>query len=171
MYTIKTFNIIDNGQYKSVSNIEVLNSSLNKMDYKYRLNIQTANHLSNTVDIFLDKNELVSSIINPIKAVLKNKHLIINTSIKNIINFTDIAYYKFPRILYSNFLLDILKSNGCKYQFDIRYSIEDDRFLIIESKVTFKAILFNHSPKEIQPAVIRMSLSETNDLLKTLECL
>ncbi len=171
MYSIETFNIVDRGQYKSISNIERLNSCLIKMDYEYRLNLQTVSHLSNTVDIYLDKNELQNSLIDPITEILKNKSLVLETTIKNMVNPVDIAYYKFPRMLHSDFLFDLIKFHGCNYQLKLNYRMEDRRFLIIESSVVFKSLLFKHSPEEIQPASIRLSIDEAENFLGILNCL
>lgn len=163
-------------QYRSISYIEKL-SKLSLMsddfDYDYCLNLQTNDKLSNVINIYLNKNEIVNKIINPLKSLIdkKDSKLIqpIEINIKNTIPRGILTYYTLYLLLPDGYGRECLRANGCTESISLKYTLEDKRFIKIEGSAYYKYLFIKRKPKNIQPKNIILSLEEVDELILLLE--
>lgn len=167
--------------YNSVSNIEKLNSSSSYIDlpdlgYDYSLNLQTKSKLSNTFNIFLTEQELKELIIDPIEELIRRRKQIlvdpICVSTSNIISSKLYSIYSLNTLL-SDSLFSVSKSKqfGCMEYLNIRYIIEDHRFITMKFKAKYRWFLFRYAPQAIQPSNIRLSIEDAEILVENLAML
>lgn len=175
MYNNEIINFVSGRQYKSISYIEKLNkeSILKDLDYEYSLNMQTKDKLSNAVNIFMNNEELHEIVINPIHEIITRKNVInlqpIVKQFKNIISYKVVPYYALSNLLPSGYLLDAIKLHGCVEYLNIKYTLEDKRFIKIEASIKYRWCLFKHKPRQLQPNIIILSLDEAKELIMLLE--
>lgn len=174
MNSPEIINFISSRQFKSISYIEKLSSlsPAKEYQYDYSINLQTKAKLSSVVNIFVSAEDLKKYFIDPLKILHKKVNL------KRIINVeTQFRSYIPPGLFYHSalekllpdgYIRDCIKVNGCVEYVSIKYTLED-KFITIESEISYKTFLFKHKPKNIQPKTISLSLDEVDELVLLLE--
>lgn len=170
-------NLVSSRQYKSISNIEVLSKNSimrDEFNYGYKLNLQTKDRLSSTFDIYLSIDDIENNFIEPIKELIRRRKqpLLdpIITVIKNQIFPSTFAYYSLNSLLYGS-QHERIKTCGCNEYLLMKFSLQDNLFIYIESKTSYRYFLYKHRPKAIQPEKIILSLDDAEYLISTFECL
>lgn len=171
MNTSEIINLVSSRQYKSVSNIEKVNKNLIFLDYDYRINLQTITKLSNTVDIYLTKTELKKLVVDPLDKLMSKRNKEVSVSTVNYISSRTLPYYKLNTLIPYCFCKKLLRLFGCNLYLNMKYTLEDDRFISVESETSIKILLFKYKPKIIQPASMLMTLDDADDLINLLSYL
>lgn len=169
MNTSNIINLVSSRQYKPISNIEKINNNLIFLDYDYKLNLQTVVKLSNIIDIYLTEAELKEIIIDPLDKLLSKSEKEISVSISNNINNSTLAYYKLNKLITNSFCKKVLKLFGFNLYLNMKYTLEDDRFISVELESSIKVFLFKHKPRIIQPAAMLMTIDDAEDLINSLK--
>lgn len=175
----QTYSLINNGHYqcKSVSTIEKLSNSNilsifsadQTSDDIYKLNLQTVDKLSNVVDFYIfGKDNLNTLLIEPLSHILENHNDVYTRDYENYIPWQRIPAYKFPKLLHGK-LYDKVHSTGTTMKIGFNFSMEDSRFVVIDSFVTLKNFLSKKSPEEIQPNRIILGIPECRELVEILK--
>ena len=168
-------NLVSSRQYKSISNIEILNSlsTMKDLNYDYKLNLQTKDKLSRTFDIFMSKEDMTKNFINPMKELIKRrKQPILDpiiTLTKNQIFPNIFSYYSLNSLLPDSKRTKAML--GCTEYLIMKFTLQDNLFIHIESKSSYRYFLFKHRPKSIQPEKILLSLDDAEYLISAFECL
>lgn len=168
-------NLVSSRQYKSISNIEILSnlSVMKEFDYDYKLNLQTKDKLSRTFDIFMSKSEISENFIDPIKELIqRHKQPILDpiiTLTKNLITPNILSYYSINSLLPDSKRERI--KPGCTEYLIMKFTLEDNLFIHIDCKTSYRYFLFKHKPKVIQPERILLTLDDAEYLISTFECL
>ena len=167
-------NFVSSRQFKSISYIEKFNSlsPQKEFNFDYLLAFQTKAKLSSTVDIFINKEELVKYFIEPLKVqkTKVNQKIIepIEVLVKSYVPSDLFSYSSLSKLLPDGYLRDCIKNNGCSEYFKIKYSLED-KFINIETIVYYRTFLLKRRPKVIQPKKINLSIEEIDELILLLE--
>lgn len=162
-------NFVSGRQYKSISYVEKLKDTFTMKElYDYDLHLQTRDKLSNTVNIFLTNEDIKNCIVDPINTLIEKKNKInlepIEISVKNVIGVNVFPYYSINNLLPDGYLRNKAKYHGCIYYANFKYTLEDKKFIKIESSIQFRCILFKFKPRCIQPKTIILSLDEAEEL-------
>lgn len=169
MSCVEKHDIVNSGQ-TSVSYIEkILNHSLIRLKYDFRLCLQTEDN-SIMSDIYFNADDLESCFIKPISELIYKDKTDYSVTIENNIQPNEVVYYKLTRILKNKLSRRLIKLLGCKIQLKIDYYRKNNN-IFVDYILSYKSLLFIHTPKEIQPSRMVFTLAEFENFLSTLEYL
>ena len=170
MCTIRTYSLMRSGYRRSCTSLDdITNYPLIRMDYQYRLNLETKDKSTKFTDIYLKDYEVKEKLYFPIMRVLKDHLDYAITTIHNHIDTDDLVYYRMP--LKSRFLRWLIKSNGCDIFLKILFIRDSEGKLCIIPNLFVKFFLFKHKLQSIQPEEYVLSKYKSGELLKLLESL
>lgn len=172
MCTIKTYSLMRSRYHRSCTSLDdISNYPLIRMNYQYRLNLETKDKSTKYTDIYLKDYEVKEKLYYPILRVLK-EHLDYSiTTIHNHIDTDELVYYRMPISLKSRFLKWLIKSNGCDIFLKVLFITNSEGKLRVVPKLFVKFFLFKHKLKYIQPEEYILSKQKSEELLKLLESL
>ena len=172
MCTITTYSLMRSRYHRSCTSLDdLVNYPLIRMDYRYRLNLETKDKSTKYTDIYLKDYELKEKLYFPILRVLQ-EHLDYSiATIHNHVDTDELAYYRLPISLKNRFLKWLMRYNGCDIFVKFLFITDREGKLCVIPNVFVKFFLFKYKLKAMQPKEYILSKQKANELLKLLESL
>lgn len=161
----------DNSVASCIENIKSY-SKLISLDneYAYKLNLRTKGVISSPVDIYMKDTDKESFICEPLECLLYGNGDInkVTTTLSNYIDYDHRICYNTYKFLNDHKLFNIKKP----YTLDLKATFEKiDNTVEISFKLSYKILLFNHTPNNIQPRKIILSMDEAFELFENISIL
>lgn len=172
MCNITTYSLMRSRYKRSCTSLDDISEyPLIRMDYQYRLNLETKDKSTKYTDIYLKDYELKEKLYFPVLRVLK-EHLDYSiTTIHNHVDSSDLVYYRMPVSVNNRFLKWLLRSNGCDIFLKFLFILNNDGDLCIIPSLFIKFFLIKYKIRSLQPQEYILSKQKSNELLKLLESL